>query len=335
MISKKDAPPLFELLLCGLLLAGCSDNSQSTGATTGSTSSDPTNTLAVNVAESELTLLRAAGIDVGDGKGIFSIGWRQMFNPQNQTESTVGQAMAIGFDSNRGISMRRRGVDMGSVSVNFASAHLSLQKRMTSDGRVIYTSSFGPREAETNIEFISGGTYEFEVSGSSQFSALNTSVTAPAALINITAPARGDSLSNPNDLTLTWQGGNSGSGIVIAIAPAPPRPPEGPPRGPGEFGGPPPGGDRHMGPGGGGMRPPPGDHPPMLDSTRAIIVKLDNNPGTYTIAASKIQDLISRTSAHGLLCTVSQMSVNDVDHDGGTVHVVFRNGDGVMVKVQQ
>jgi hypothetical protein len=72
----------------------------------------------------------------------------------------------------------------------------------------------------------------------------------------------------------------------------------------------------------------------MLDSTRAIIGKLDNNPGTYTVAAEKIQDLISRTGAHGLLCTVSQMSVSDVEHDGGTVHVVFRNGDGVMVKVQ-
>ena len=72
----------------------------------------------------------------------------------------------------------------------------------------------------------------------------------------------------------------------------------------------------------------------MFDSTKAIIVKLDNNPGTYTVAAAKLQELVSRTSTRGLLCTVSQMTVNDVDHDGGIVHVVFRNGDGVMVKVQ-
>ena len=72
----------------------------------------------------------------------------------------------------------------------------------------------------------------------------------------------------------------------------------------------------------------------MCDSTRAIVLKLDNNPGTYTVSAAKLQELVSRTGSHGLLCTVSQMSVNEVDHDGGAVHVVFRNGDGVMVKVE-
>jgi hypothetical protein len=54
----------------------------------------------------------------------------------------------------------------------------------------------------------------------------------------------------------------------------------------------------------------------------------------YTVTASQLQDLISKTHAGGFMCTVSQMSVNDVDHDGGTVHVVFRNGDGVMIKVK-
>ena len=47
-----------------------------------------------------------------------------------------------------------------------------------------------------------------------------------------------------------------------------------------------------------------------------------------------LQNLISKTNAGGLMCTVSEMNINDVDHDGGTVHVVFRNGDWVMIKVK-
>src|SRR5258707_11390230 len=278
------------LLLLGLMIPGCSDKSESTQATIGSSNNTAENALAAGVARSELTLLRLAGVDTTNTKGIFTLCWRQMFNPRIQTESTIGQAMAIGFDGIQaaGSSVGRGGVDMGSVYVNYGSNHLALLQHTGPDGGVIFTSSFGPREGGTNIEFISGGAYQFDVSGSSKFSAFTTSLTAPAALLNVTSPTKGDSVSTANDLVLNWNGGNTSTGVLIVIAAQPPPPPGGfggpPPDGlggppPGGFGGPPPVGDGHGGLGGGGLGPPPGDHPPMCDSTRAIVVRLDNNPG--------------------------------------------------------
>ena len=107
---------------------------------------------------------------------------------------------------------------MGSVYVNYASNHLVLLQHIGPGGGVIYTSSFGPREGGTNIEFISGGTYQFEVSGSSKFSAFTTALTAPAALIDLVSPVKGDSISTATNLVLTWNGGNTTAGVLIVIA---------------------------------------------------------------------------------------------------------------------
>ncbi len=328
---KKSGAIAVMLLLTGTLIYGCYDNSQSTQPIIGS-SGNMENMIASGIAQNELTLLRLGGIDTASGKGIFSIGWRQFFDPRCQGDTTVGHAMAIGFENSEPLaSMRRAGIDMGSVVLRYGSNNTTLQKHISPDGRVIYTSSLGPHDNSTNISFISGGTYTFDVSGSAKFSSFTTSVTAPSALIAISNPARRDSINTTNDLTITWSGG-SASSILIAVAAQPPPPIGfGDPRGPG---GPPPVGGGPIGPGMGSMRPPPGDHPPILDSTKAIVVRLSTNTGTYTVPAAKLQDLVSRTGAHGLLVSVSQMVVNDVMHDGGIVHVVFRNGDGVMVKVQ-
>jgi hypothetical protein len=72
----------------------------------------------------------------------------------------------------------------------------------------------------------------------------------------------------------------------------------------------------------------------MLDSTRAIIVHLSTNPGTYTVAGSRLSTLVTATGSRGLMCTVSQVAMSQVDHDGGKIQLAVRNGDGVMVKIQ-
>src|SRR5260221_13974554 len=173
MLDKMSLAKSAAFVMSFMLLASCSENSGTTQATTGSSSTSSENALAASVAQSELTLLRLAGVDTTNSRGIFTLGWRQMFNPQSQSESTLGQAMAIGFDgsSTAGTSFRRGGVDMGSVYVNYSSNHLALLQHTGLDGGIIYTSSFGLREGGTNIEFVSSGSYQFEVSGSNKFSA--------------------------------------------------------------------------------------------------------------------------------------------------------------------
>jgi hypothetical protein len=82
--------------------------------------------------------------------------------------------------------------------------------------------------------------------------------------------------------------------------------------------------------------PPPGGGPgrEAADSTRAIIVRIDGNPGSATVAASDLQGLVSRTGATRFRCEVSQMNVVDVPHDGGTVRLVLRTGDGARITVK-
>jgi hypothetical protein len=73
---------------------------------------------------------------------------------------------------------------------------------------------------------------------------------------------------------------------------------------------------------------------PGPDSTRAIIVRIDGNPGSATVSASALHDLVARTGATHLRCEVSQLNVVDVSHDGGTVRLVLRSGDGTRINVQ-
>ena len=295
-------------------LVGCSD--QSANEPDAANAAD----VAGGVAQSELTLMKAAGIGLDGSKGVFSVGWREMFNPNSpENEITIGRAMAVVFESTP--QTLRGEIDIGTVSLNYGSNHLELQKRVGPNAGVLYTSFAPPRDntANTNIEFISSGSYEFEVTGSTNFSAMSASLTAPAALLDITSPVRGNSISIATDVTMTWMGGLSSSGVVIVVMPRPEF--KGGPMGEG-------GPHREGGPGG------PGGHPPMLDSTRAIIVHLDNNPGTYTIAASKLQELVTKTSATGFVFTVSQFTSTDISHDGGMVMLVLRNGDRVGVSFE-
>jgi len=292
-------------------LVGCSD--QSANEPDAANAAD----VAGGVALSELTLMKAAGIGLDGSKGVFSVAWREMFNPNSpENEITIGRAMAVVFDPTQ--QTRRGGIDIGTVSLNYGSNHLELQKRVEPNGGVLYTSFAPPRDntTNTNIEFSSSGSYEFEVTGSTNFSAMSASLTAPATLLDITSPVRGNSISTATDVTMTWIGGLSSSGVVIVVMPRP------------EFKGGP------MGEGGPHREGRAGGHPPMLDSTRAIIVHINNNPGTYTIAASKLQELVTKTSSTGLVFTVSQFASTDISHDGGTVMLVLRNGDRVGVSLE-
>lgn len=324
------------LLLCLAVFAGCSENSNGTEVVTNTAANTSSSDNSSAIVDNAISIMKIDGFDSVSGKGVLSLGWRQLFDPRAQTTALEGRALAVGFDE--GSSSTHKGIDMGSVYLNYSTNHLELQKHSGPQGGVAYGSFSGPRDnnsINTNIQFASNGSYEFEVNGSAKFSAIKTTITAPAALLSITAPAKDASVSTSNDLTITWQGGNTNGSVLIAI-PAPPARPsgDGPPQGGGEHAGP--GGMRPPGgPDGGKMGPPSGeDHPPMPDSSRAIIVRLDNNSGSYTVSAAALQALVKKTSAKELICMVSQLSAQEVDHDGGKIHVILQNGDGVRVTLQ-
>ena len=294
--------------------------------------------------ESQLSFIRAGGHLPDSSKAVFTLGWRELFNPRARSSILAGEAAAIAFGgtSAGAFPFTPRGIDMGTVSLSYASNHLDLLKHTGRNGGVSYSTFSGPPGSGTNtdVAFVASTPYQFTVSGSGNFSALQISLTTPAALLSVTSPADSSVISASGDLTVTWTGGDPNTGVLVVVHTPPPHPEDRRGGNDGDHHE----GDGHTGPGGPGEGqgpppPPPGGEmggmpPPTFDSLHAIVIRLDNNPGWATVSSSSLQSLIQRTGASRLMVTVSQLVSRSVDHDGGKVRIVLRNGDGVRVLAQ-
>ncbi len=267
-----------------------------------------------SVVENDMDVLDNEGIPMRNCDGIFALGWNELFGPIRWNDEINGHAMAIVFgDSLHPRPFIKNGIDVGTIFINYNGVQIQLEKRFGPNGGVFY--SLYPRFFdEGHLDFVPGANYEFEITGSSNFTTLTYTLTAPMALVHINTPVE-DSIINPaNDLTLQWSGGTPEDPMAIRLMPIhPPIHPQHEPRD------------------GGGMHPPM-QLPPCGDP---IFILLDSNPGEYTIAASTIQNLINQTGAMKLVCVVSQIDKNDVQHDGKDLKFVMHNGDSVLLNVQQ
>lgn len=268
-----------------------------------------------SVVEEDMGVLDAEGIHMRDCDGVFALGWNELFGPIRWNDEVNGHAMAVVFgDTLRRHPYIRSGIDVGTIYINYNNDQIQLEKRIGPDGGVFY--SLYPRFFDDgHLDFISGADYQFEITGSGDFGPLNFTLTAPEALVHINSPIE-DSVINPaDDLTVQWSGGTPEDPIAIRLMPT--RPPIPPRHTPHE--------------GGGGMHPPM-QLPPMGDP---VYILLDSNPGEYTIAASTIQNLINQTGAQKLVCVVSQIDKNAVQHGNRDLKFVMHNGDSVLLNVQQ
>ncbi len=268
-----------------------------------------------SVVEKDMGVLDAEGIHMRDCDGVFALGWNELFGPIRWNDEINGHAMAVVFgDTVHQRPFIRSGIDVGTIYINYDNNQIQLEKRTGPDGGVFY--SLYPRFFdEGRLDFISGADYEFEITGSENFSPLNFTLTAPAALVHINTPVE-DSVINPaENLTLEWTGGTSEDPVAIRLMPI--QPPVRPQREPLDGGG--------------------GIHPPMLLPPLGdpVFILLDSNPGEYTIAASTIQNLVNQTGAEKLVCVVSQIDKNDVRHENKDLKFVMHNGDSVLLNVQQ
>ncbi len=267
------------------------------------------------VVEDDIGVLNDEGIPMGRYEGVFALGWNEIFGPIRWNDEINGHAMALVFgDSVHPRPFIRDGIDVGTIFINYNSEQLQLEKRTGPNGGVFY--SLYPRFFDDgHLDFVPGADYEFEITGSENFTPLNYTITAPQALVHINTPVE-DSTINPADsLTLQWSGGTTEDPIAIRLMPV--HPPVPPGRNPRE--------------GGNGM------HPPMQlpPCGNPVFILLDSNPGEYTIAATTIQNLINQTGAQKLVCVVSQIDKNNVQHDSKHLNFVMHNGDSVLLNVQQ
>ena len=278
-----------------------------------------TDQLLYQTVDNDLALMKDGGMPLDSAAGVFSIGWNEIFRPFMDSSRIKGMAFAVAFGERPSDlpHFRKFGLDMGDITINYSGNQVEMYKHIHPMRGVAYSlfeRPFGHCESENLLEFIPNTDYQFVVSGSEDFAPITITLTSPSALMDITSPTFGEFIDPTEDLTINWEGGNEGKvGIRLMPAFRPRR---------GHDGGP---GGMHGGPG----------HEPMPPMDRVIFVILDENTGTYTFAAQQIQELINGIPAEGLRAEVSQMDFVDVEHPNGTLHTAMRNGNSVMLRIQQ
>ena len=268
------------------------------------------------VIGSDLDLLKEGGLDIEGADGVFSIGWNEIFRPFDTGAEVMGSAFAVAFGEDAGTfpHFHRLGINMGSVFINYASNQVEMYKHSDDRRGVAYTLFKRPFGRSENIlEFIPNEDYEFEVTGSEQFSAATFTLTSPEALIDITSHSHADEINPTQELTLTWEGGIADEKVAIRLM-AHFRGHHGQ-RGPHGHGGP-------KGP------------PPRAPMETVIFVILDTNTGEYTFTAEQLQELLVNNGTQHIVAGVSQMDFQEVEHEGKLLHTVMRNGNSVMLKVK-
>ena len=295
-------------------------------------------------ADDQLETSNVSGVNVDGTSGVFSIGWRQIIVPEDQTTVLRGDAMVIAFDGTQDETAPYRtmsGVDIGTVSLSYGGTQRELVKKEGYRRGTFYCLfPERPQPTEPGLDFIAGGSYEFDVTGSANFSPLKVSLAAPQELLQISSHANGDQIDPSSDLTVTWTGGSADGGVLVRVRPffLPPTDglqardrfregiKQGGPRhqwwseGNGEKG-------FHHGPGGGHPFGPVRFH-------RGFSVKLDTNPGTYTIPADEIENILGLCGTTEIAVTVSQISASSIDHDSRSYTLLVRNGDMRVLATQ-
>jgi len=275
--------------------------------------------LSYQTVDSDLSLMKSGGMPLDSAAAVFSIGWNEIFRPFMDSSRIKGMAFAVAFGERTTDlpHFKKFGLDMGDVFINYSGNQIEMYKHNHPGRGIAYSlfeRPFGHCESENLLEFIPNTEYQFEVTGSEVFAPITITLTSPAALMNITSPAFGEIINPAEDLTINWEGGNEGK-VGIRLMPDFRH------RG-GHNGGP---GGMHGGPG-------PDQNPPMH---RIIFVILDTNTGTYTFSAEQIQELLNGIPANGLRAEVSQMDFGELEHENGTLRTAMRNGNSVMMRIQQ
>jgi len=353
MVVKKILPLAITALVAAITVTGCMETMTQPMSSSDNLLISSASVAAITAINNELSLVSAEGVNVDSTTAVFTINWREFFNASNATATLVGRAFAVGPTSGR----MHGGADMGSVYLNYSGNHVELQKRTDRQGGVAYSTFEGRCDsaAYTNVGFNPGAAYQFEATGATGFSAVKVSMTAPGALLTFKGPVNGDTVSSSANLTFSWSGGNAQGSILLTIMAGHVQPgvQAGPHpdslRRPGGSGGPGQGGGRReMGPRGAegadswdvtdgfrfGDGPDVGDPNLPIDSSRAIIISLTNNPGSYTVTAAQLQALISKTGAKELDCMVSLLTSATTPHDAGSIKVMIGNDDQLHLFVK-
>ena len=210
--------------MASIYLLGCSNTTQPIqpiGAT--AQAPDVQSAVAGSIVDDEIMVSHLSGVPVDSSDGMFDIGWKPFVGPIAQDSEVLGDASVVVFDTLATVSRPRSshaGEDIGSVTLNYAGTSLAFRKIQHFYGGTFYSlfpHLFG--NASPGLTFVPNTSYDFDITGSSAFSAAKVSITSPPALINITSYANGQQINADSGLAITWSGGNPVAGVLIRIIP--------------------------------------------------------------------------------------------------------------------
>ncbi len=287
---------------------------------------DARSSVGTSIAVDELTVAHLSGVPVDSSDGVFYIGWNPFVGPVAQDSERLGDASVVIFDTLAkapGPRWSHAAEDIGLVYLNYSGNHEEFEKIHHFFGGTFYSlfpHLFG--NANAGVSFVASTSYEFEITGSSSFSAAKVSITSPPALINITSQANGQQVNADSDLALSWSGGNPVAGVLIRITPVIVFGPDGF----ASYDS----GIRMRDDGVPGVHDGGPERPIQIDTGYTLL--LANNSGKAVIPAAVIQELLYATST--LSVTVSEFSTVEFNQDSRKYLIIMRDGDRRIVVVK-
>jgi hypothetical protein len=205
---------------------------------------------------------------------------------------------------------------MGTININYSGNQIEMHKMYHERRGTAYSLFHRPfGGSETLLEYIPNTEYQFNVSGSAEFSQLTLSLTSPESLIDITSHSHGNIIDPTQDLVISWEGGKASDQVAIRVmAHWHPK---------GRLEGPKGHGHKNHG------RPHPGPH-----HNKIFVEIFENNPGVYTIVAETLQDILAQSDAEKFVIGVSQFEMGEIEHDGKVINTAVRNGSSVLLVIE-
>ena len=168
--------------------------------------------------DSDISLLKESGMDIEGADGVFSIGWNEIFRPFDDESHIMGMAFAVAFGEPN--DRLKFGLNMGSVFINYGDHQTELHKKSDDKRGTMYSLFKRPfGDSDQLLEFIPSTEYQFEVTGSDQFTPITISLISPSSLMNITSHSFSDVIDPAQDLTITWEGGNADGKVAVRLMP--------------------------------------------------------------------------------------------------------------------
>jgi hypothetical protein len=328
-MMKRILAPAMVLLTCvGMALTGCESVNGPNSAT--NVSQSLTGSLDVTSLEGQTSLLKSAGVNTDSANAFFVLRWSKGLEHFQNSDTVLGHASAVAYEQPATLRDRNAvGLDMGTVAVVIDQDTYELPKLENTLFGVRYGMFGGPegcrREingemggphggrgghdrppigdhlAVVNVPFVSGGNYQFEVSGSANVAAMTLAIQAPSQVVQFSGVADKDTIDATQDLTIAWKGDPTANNMVLVLGPA---------FKPGRFG------DRGQ-------------------PVEPIFQAVDAAAGSYTIPAPTLQGLLSASNAKALNLHLSQAKVNEsTDAQLGKILVSASTDDHIILIVK-